>query len=600
MISPRTALSLALLLLPLTATAADHLPPVRPWSGPSENLALDPTHEWATPCEQSGLESSPDYDTTVQWLWRLVEAADELEMVSLGRSPQQREIWAVIASTEGAFTEEALRDSERPLILAHSGIHSGEIDGKDAGMMLLRDLTVTERYEGLLDGVNVVFVPIFSVDAHEMGSETSRMNQRGPTVQGWRTNARNLNLNRDYVKGESVEMQHMLRALRAYDPDLYVDLHVTDGADYQYDVTYGFNGEHGWSPHAARWLGEVFRPRVDRKLSEMGHLPGPLIFTVDRRDVSKGIHAWTASPRYSHGYGDARHIPSILVENHSLKPYPQRVLGTYVFLRAALATLADFGQGLREAKQADRASRPDPVHLGYRVPEGEPATMEFGAIGAELELSPISGRPEVRWTGRPYVVEVPVIASTERALEVPRPTAYVIPAAWSHLSRILDLHGIEYEVLSEWRRIRVERDRLPDAEIADEAYEGRVRVTPGDAEAEVDRVDFAPGSLWVDTDQPAGTLACLLLEPQSSDSLLQWGYFLEILQRTEYFESYVMEPMAREMLETDPELAARFEQRLLEDPAFRGDPRARLDFFYRRTPYYDPRWKLHPVGRVFE
>ena len=141
---------------------------------------------------------------------------------------------------------------------------------------------------------------------------------------------------------------------------------------------------------------------------------------------------------------------------------------------------------------------------------------------------------------------------------------------------------------------------MPDAAIADEAFEGRVRVTPGESVTDTLRVDLAPGTLWVPTDQPEGTLACLLLEPQAGDSLFQWGFFLEVLQRTEYFEAYAMEPLARRMMAADPELAREFETRLAADAEFRGDPRARLTFFYERTRYYDPRWKVYPVGRVLD
>ncbi len=584
------------------AASADlnFLPPTLPWHGASETLALMPNEPWATPCEASRFVDSPDYESTVEWLWKLTDASDRLEMVSLGKSPQQREIWAVILSTEGAFTAEALRSSRRPLLLAQAGIHSGEIDGKDAGMMLLRDLTVLERYEGLVDGINFVFVPIFSVDAHEHSSEYSRMNQRGPRVQGWRTNARNLNLNRDYTKADTPEMRAMLAALTDYDPDLYVDIHVTDGADYQYDITYGFNGEHGWSPHAARWMTDHLRPAVDRDLTEMGHIPGPLIFVVDGRDITQGSYDWTAGPRFSNGYGDARHLPTILVENHSLKPYRQRVLGTYVFLRSLWELLADQGEELMEATAQDRAARPETIPLSYKMGEAPPPTMLFRAVSEELEISPITGRPEPRWTGRPYQVQIPILAATlpDRVVSIPK--AYVVPAAWADLAPLLDLHGIDYEVLDRSRRWKVERDRLPDAEVAEVPFEGHMRVVPGEAEPEVERVEFAPGSLVVPTDQPGGILAALLFEPQSQDSFLQWGFFLEILQRAEYFDNYVMEPMARSMMREDPELAAEFETRLMSDATFAGDARARLDFFYERTPYFDRRWKLYPVGRLLE
>ena len=579
--------------------AQDHLPPAPAWEGASLDLMLDPSHEWATDFERSGGVESPDYEATVAWARKLVEASDHLSMVSLGDSPEGRAIWAILASGEGALTLEALRASDRPLVFAHSGIHSGEIDGKDAGFMLLRDMTVLGTKPDLLERVNFLFVPIFSVDGHERRSEYNRMNQRGPNVMGWRTTGRNLNLNRDYTKARALEMQHMLRALDTTDPDLYLDLHVTDGADYQYDITYGGTGAHGWSPSIGAWLNGTYRAVVDAMLQDMGHIPGPLIFTVDRADMSKGIFDWTAGPRFSNGYGDARHLPTILLENHSLKPYRQRVLGTYVFLEASLRAVADHTAELRAAIATDRTARPDRVHLDYARSPEPVKRMDFLAIRNELVESPITGGEVVRWSGEPELVaDVPVLGNAVRANFVDRPTAYWIPAAWGHLVEILDVHGIAYERADREIGRTVEWTRFPDATMDAQPFEGQARVTPGEP-VEIVREDFTfrPGAVRVPTDQELGTLAMILLEPRSPDGLFQWGFMLEVLQRTEYFETYAMEPLAREMLEADPALAAAFEQRLREDEEFADDPRARLEFFYERSPWYDREWKLVPVAR---
>jgi len=272
------------------------LPPELPWEGKSLALALPAGHEWATHFEQSGLERTPRYDETVAWLRRLVDRAPELTLVSLGRSAEGREIWMVVASREGAADPAALRENARPTLLAHAGIHSGEIDGKDAGLMLLRDMTVLNRRRALLDRTNLLFVPILSVDGHERFSRFGRINQRGPIESGWRTNRRNLNLNRDYTKLETEELQALAAAINRWQPDLYMDLHVTDGADYQYDITYGYNGTHAWSPHIAGWLDRVFSPAANADLERMGHIPGPLIFAVNYRDMSGGSGVW-APPR---------------------------------------------------------------------------------------------------------------------------------------------------------------------------------------------------------------------------------------------------------------------------------------------------------------
>ena len=216
----------------------------------------------------------------------------------------------------------------------------GEIDGKDAGMMLLRDMTVRGTKRDLLEHANFLFVPIFNVDGHERTSRFGRVNQRGPEVMGWRTTAKNLNLNRDYAKADSPEMRAMIGALNQWLPDLYLDLHVTDGADYQYDITFGFNGRGGHSPAIVEWLEKTFTPAVTNDLAAAGHIPGSTDVPnwIDETDWLKGIKGWNAEPRFSTGYGDVRHLPTVLLETHSLKPYDQRVLGTYVYLESALRT----------------------------------------------------------------------------------------------------------------------------------------------------------------------------------------------------------------------------------------------------------------------
>lgn len=610
----------ALLLLAAPAAAIEAvLPPALPWSGPSEELQLPADHPWATPAERDDLATSPVYEEALAWLDRLVDHSPQLVRVDLGESPEGRPLVLYIASKEGLPDAAALRETGRPLVLAHGGIHSGEIDGLDAGMMLLRDMLVRGVDRELLERANFAFLPVFNVDGHARRGPYGRVNQRGPEELGWRSNARNLNLNRDYAKAETTEMQLLLGALREYQPSLYLDLHVTDGADYQYDITYGFNGPHAWSPAIGGWLQDRLAPALNRELGEMGHTPGPLVFAVDGRNPRNGIYGWTASPRFSHGYGDAAHIPSVLLENHSLKPYRQRVLGTRVFLAACLRVAGGAAGPLREAIAADRARRVDPVPLTFRIPGGDPGTglawlgiedgrqrggdatapprMEFLGVSHEEFLSPVSGRLEIRWTGEPVVFEAPVLAMTATAITVPRPAAYWIPAAWAHLGELLDRHGIAYERTTADRSLRAREAVLDGARPEPMPFEGRMRVAVDSLEWRTVDADLRPGSLRVPTDQPLGGLAILLLEPHSPDSFFQWGYMLELLTRTEYIADYVIEPTAQRMMQADPALRASFEAAVRAGGEFAGDGDARLHWFYERSPWIDARYQVYPVLR---
>ncbi|RMH20838.1 MAG: carboxypeptidase [Acidobacteria bacterium] len=597
-----TSAVLALLVaLPVAAGDAAEtpiLPPAPPWDGASRSLLAAADDPWITPAEATGLVASPSYEETVAWLQRLAAAAPEVELTSIGRSSEGRELWLVVATADGVFTPQALHRSGKPILFAQAGIHAGEIDGKDAGLMLLRDLTVGGTKRALLEQAHFLFVPIFNVDGHERRSPFGRINQRGPREMGWRTNARNLNLNRDYAKLDTPEMRAMIGALNRWQPDLYLDLHVTDGVDYQYDVTFGWSGRQGYSPAIATWLDDVLRPAVSEHLAAAGHVPGPLIFAADNESVEGGLFDWSAAqPRFSDGYGGLRHLPTVLVENHSLKPYDQRVLGTYLLLESALRVLGERGDELRRAVAEDRARRPQEVPLAWRVPEGEAAeTVPFKGIAARRVASPASGGERVEWTGEPVDLEVAVFRPTEVAASVRRPRAYWIPPAWGEVIERLALHGIEMERIAAPRTLEVEMYRLEEPRLDPQPFEGHARVL---ARPVVERRQetFPAGSVRVPTDQPLGDLAVALLEPASPDSFFQWGFFLEILQRTEYFEAYVMAPMAEAMLRQDPELEAAFNKRLAEDPDFAADPRARLRWFYERTPFFDSRWRLYPVAR---
>jgi murein tripeptide amidase MpaA len=573
------------------------LPPELPWDGRSRTLVAPPGDPWVTPAETSGLRRTPRYDETVAFLQRLAAASPDLALVSLGRSPEGRDIWMAVAAAGGGGTPEALARNGRPTVLAHAGIHAGEIDGKDAGLMLLRDLTAGGRRRDLLSAVNLLFVPILNVDGHERFSRYGRINQRGPEETGWRTTARNLNLNRDFAKLDAPETRMLVEAIGAWKPDLYLDLHVTDGADYQYDVTWGYNGAHALSPAIAGWLDARLTPAVRQDLEGWGHVPGPVVFPVDAGDPAGGLAEWVATPRFSNGYGDARHLPTVLLETHSLKPYPQRVLGTYVFLWSVLRVVGERGAELRRAAAEDRARRPAEVPLEWSFPSEPARTIDFLGVEMRREPSAAAGGDGEVWTGRPVTMRVPVRVMSRPARTVTRPAAYWVPPAWTEVIDRLGWHGIQLERQTSARELDAEVYRIADdAGLEKEPFEGRARVE-GSVGRERRRVALPAGSVRVPTDQPLGDLAILLLEPDSPDSFFRWGLFLEVMQATEYVEGYVIDPTAARMLAGDPGLAREFERALEEDADLAGDPERRRRWLYRRTPYFDERYRLYPVVR---
>ena len=577
------------------------LPPAPQWKGASQALIRDTSDPWVTPFEADPAHDfSPNYVDTRKWFDRLDKASDLIRIEEFGVSPEGRPIYAVIASKDGAKL-----DPRKPVLMAQAGIHPGEIDGKDAGMMLLRDIAFANGAfngrGGLLDRVNLILIPILSVDGHERSGAYSRPNQRGPRIQGWRNTATNQNLNRDFMKLDQPEMQ-ALKALQArYRPDLYVDIHVTDGMDYQYDVTYGYNGEDGvWSrsPAIAKWLDASFKPVMNQSLETQGHIPGELVFGVDDNNPRAGLSDGGLGERFSNGWGSAAHIPTILIENHSLKPHAQRVLGTYVFLETAMKLLAEKGDSLRAAIDQDRALRPADIPANFVAEDKPSATRAFKGILYETYESPASGRTEIRWLGQPdpQVWSLPFYGSRP-TLTLKRPSAYWVPSYRKDLIERLKLHGLTVEPLAAAKTLPVEMLRLTDPKIATKANEGRVQISVTQVAPETRDWTFPTGSVRVPTDQPLGDLAVLLLEPQSSESFFAWGMVPEVLSRVEYIEGYAIAPLAEKMMTADPQLKAEFEAQLAADPKFAADPEARLGWFYRRTPFYDDRHLLYPIAR---
>ena len=572
------------------------LPPAPEWDGASRDLLRDASDPWVTPFEADPAHDfSPTYADTRAWFDRLDAASDLIRIEQFGVSPEGRPIYAVIASKDGADFDPA-----KPVLLAQAGIHPGEIDGKDAGMMLLRDIAFYGR-DDLLDRANLILIPILSVDGHERASAYSRPNQRGPRIQGWRNTATNQNLNRDYLKLDQVEMRAVRGLILKYRPDLYVDIHVTDGMDYQYDVTYGYNGENGiWSrsPATAAWLDAAFKPAMNAALEAQGHIPGELVFGVDDNDPRAGLSDGGLGERFSNGWGSAAHVPTILIENHSLKPHEQRVLGTYVFLEQALRTLADHGRDLRAAVAADSALRPAEIPANFVADDQPTTTRAFRGIRYEMYDSPASGRQEVRWLGEadPELWQVPFYGS-HPTLTLRRPEAYWVPAHRADVIDRLRAHGVQMETLDAPRTVPVDMLRLDDPRLSTRANEGHVPVTVTSVTPERRDWTFQPGSVRVPTDQTLGDVVVLLLEPQSSESLFAWGLFPEVLSRVEYIEGYAIAPLAERMLAADPALKAEFEAKLVADPEFAANGDARLQWFYERTPFHDDRYRLYPVAR---
>jgi len=294
-----------------------------------------------TVAERSGFLKTGRYDE-VQALCRDFARAypRQVRCEEFGRTPQGRPMLSLVVSDTGALTPAEARRKKLPVVLVQGGIHAGEIDGKDAGFWALRDMLEGRAAPGALKGQVLVFVPVFNVDGHERFGAWNRPNQRGPEQMGWRTTAQNYNLNRDYAKAESPEMQAMLGLVKRWDPLVMMDLHVTDGAKFEHDVAVQIEPGHAGDA-ALREAGRALRDGVIAQLTKQGSLPLPYYpsFNVDD-DPASGFNDGVSAPRFSTGYFLLRNRYAILVETHSWKDYPTRVRVTR---NTVLATLEQVG-----------------------------------------------------------------------------------------------------------------------------------------------------------------------------------------------------------------------------------------------------------------
>lgn len=516
---------------------------------------------------------------------------------TFGTTPQGRPMLALAASRDGVLDPESARAKSRPVILVQGGIHAGEIDGKDAGFMALRALLADPA---ALTAYTWVFVPVFNVDGHERFGPNHRPNQIGPVEMGWRTTAHNLNLNRDYTKADAPEMQAMLRLLDRWDPVLYVDLHVTDGAEFQHDVAVLVDpAEVG--PEPLRAQGLALRTACLAKLAQAGSKPLPYYPSFEvHDDPASGFSIGPPPPRFALGYWSVRDRLSMLVETHSWKTYAQRVLITKTLLLAVAEharTQASEWQRTARALDGQRVMGAPVVVSWDNGPHV--TTTDFLGYAYTRTPSAISGGLRTTYDRtKPQVWKVPLRDEVIPKLTLPAPKAgYYLPAAATEAVGRLVLHGFTVQPLDAPVTATVEVYRASETKFGAAPYEGRQtlriqgRWTP-------ETRTLPKGTIWVSLDQPGGRLLVHLLEPEAPDSLLAWGFFNTFFEQKEYLEGYVAEAWAEKLLAKDPAVRAEFTAKLASDPKFAADPAARLDFFYRRHPSWDPVFQVYPVVRA--
>jgi len=569
-------------------------------------IAADIPEIWQTVAEKSDFRTTSTFAETMDFLHRVESRApDAIRVTSFGETAEGRPLPLVIVSSDGAFTPAAAKATGKPILLLQSGIHAGEIDGKDASLMLLREIALGHRPD-LAEAAVTLFVPIYNLDGHEQVSPFNRPNQNGPVEgMGFRATTSGLNLNRDFLRLASPEARALARLVAAWRPHLHVDNHVTNGTDHAWVLTWLVAEAPLLDPRIDDWV-EAHLPPVLAATAEAGHPNGPYISLVDGTDPAKGM-SWSGIrlPRFSSGYFPLINRPSILIEMHAHKPYRDRVLANRDFMDALIL---ESGRSGRELIQAVQTAEQHTVAVGKA--DADPSSIVVRWQGADAEGSVVwpafaFATEESLVTGAPRIVyhrgeivetEIPWRHAMKPELELARPRGYLIHAGWPQIEEVITGHGLKAVRLPKPIELEVETIRVAEATFATSSYQGAVAISDFTVTRRPEVREIPAGSLWIPADQPDFRVAVQLFEPEAPDSLLRWGELSSILEMKTYIGLDRLEELAREMI-TDDRIRAEWES-ALEDPAFAADWRARYMWWYRQTDYWDEQVGLLPIYRV--
>lgn len=561
---------------------------------------------WQTTAEATDYAKTSRYDEAISYARKLDRASPLITYRSIGKSGEGRDIPLMIATTGMTSTPALARRAGKAVVLIQAGIHAGEIDGKDAGFALLRDIAITKTRGELLKDVVILFIPIYSVDGHENWSAYNRINQNGPEEMGFRANATNLNLNRDYMKADAPETRAWLKLWNEWKPDVFIDCHVTDGADFQYNVTYEYAHHYEVAPSIKQWMDEHFDGVVVPKVEAEGNLLTHYVEFAGR-EVTGGIATFIATPRFATGYTPLRNRPGLLIETNVYKTYKSRVRGTYDVLRyfveeagksrssLFVANVTADTQTVERGRTYD-ADRKFPLNLTINREKSTP--LAFKGVKYTMEDSTISGAQRIIYGTEPMNITIPRFDDARISTSVAPPLYYIVPPQYTEVIERLKIHGIEFTIIKEPLTIEVESYQLSEPRWATNSFENRITLNSVKQTPVTEKRTFAAGSVLIPLAQEAANVAIHLLEPNGPDSFLTWGFFNSIFEQKEGGSGFVLEKLARDMLAKDPKLQEEFNRRLL-DPAFNRSPQARLRFFYERSPYYlNQKIGVYPVGRI--
>ena len=555
--------------------------------------------DFKTVFETSNGTETATYEETIQFYTDLANTYDQISMQAMGETDSGIPLHIVTLNPDKVFDFDSIR-KDKQILLINNGIHPGESDGIDATMMLFRDIVQGK----ITMPVNTVLVtiPIYNIGGALNRNSTSRTNQNGPKEYGFRGNARNYDLNRDFIKCDTKNARSFAEIFHLVQPDVFIDNHVSNGADYQYTLTHLFTQHDKLGGLLGNYLNEEFRPQLEQKL-EAKNWPITPYVNVFNQVPESGFSQFMDYPRYSTGYTSLFNTLGLMVETHMLKPYKQRVQGTYELMKSTIEIMEKDAAKIRELREKSFMiyNAGDHYPLDWEIDSSKTSTLHFKGYEGTFITSKITGAKRLKYNeNKPFNKDITYYNYFKPSDEVTIPTAYIIPQGWWPVIDLLKINEVNMQRLEKDTVIQVESYKIKNYETRNTAYEGHYPHYNTTVSAVVAPVHFSEGDCIIFTDQPAIRYLLETLEPQSPDSFFNWNFFDTVLQQKEHFSPYVWEDKAEAMLKENPLLKAAFEHKKQTEPDFAGDWYAQLDWLHKHSDHYEKTHMQYPVYRIID
>lgn len=520
------------------------------------------------------------------------------KLITYGASDCGRPLHLFVMNDDGEFLAEKLDRKDKSVFLINNGIHPGEPCGIDGSLKLSRDLLANDK---LPKNVVIAIIPMYNIGGGTNRSCCSRANQNGPEEYGFRGNARNLDLNRDFIKLDSKNAHEFVKIFQEWDPNVFVDTHTSNGADYQHVMTLITTQLNKLHPSLANYTREHFNPYLFSNM-EKDNYPMVPYMNLAGKTPKDGIVDYLETPRYSTGYAAQFDCIGFVSEAHMLKPYKDRVKSTILLLQHMLNFMSTNNANLIQAREETRKAKKQLTSLAinYVLDTTKHALIDFNGFEAAYKKSDVSGLDRLYYDRKkPYSTKIKYFNHYTATDSINIPKAYIIPQAWREVISRLKVNGVPMSQIKQDTTITVQSSYIEDYQTVKSPYEGHYLHYITSTRYEEQSLQFYRGDYIVNlgTDKH-DQFIIEALEARSVDSYFNWNFFDEILMQKEWFSSYVFEDKAAEILRNNPDLQRKLDDKRVRYPEFASDARAQLAFVYYNSEFYESSHMRYPVYRI--